>query len=617
MMERFETLNVEQEQAVEHFEGPCLVLAGPGTGKTTIIINRIINLIKNYYVEPHNILVITFTRSAAKEMESRFRRLEDYSSKYNQVSFGTFHSVFFKILQHFKNYKIENLINENDRNMLIKAIAKNNKVDFFEDEEALENIINEISYIKYKLKDKKNYAAKSCGNEVFWNIYEKYEKYKMKQNKFDFDDMITHCYDLLKNNNKVLNEVRIRYKFILIDEFQDINKSQFETISLIASPLNNIFVVGDDDQSIYRFRGSDPGTMKKFIKAFKNIKIITLKDNYRNNKTILYSAKNVIKNNSDRYKKCLISTRDCGNSPWVIEVEDAAAEAKSISEKIKELVAEGLCYSDIAVIYRTKIQSASTIDCFINDRIPFVCLEGLSYLHNHWIYKDVISYLKASVNTDRNNSIYRIINKPYRYIEKRTISPSINHKGDLLEYLINSKELSRRQKNYLKKLIKDLNCIGKMKMDEIVYYIKKGIGYEEYIKDFANSKNINTKPLMEILDDINNSIRSFDSLLGYLNHIDLVLKRSKSQINNSVKIMTMHKAKGLEFKAVFIIDAIEGLIPGMSCEKTEPDVSELEEERRLFYVAITRAADELYIYVPKYRYGKRVKPSRFLSEIYE
>lgn len=617
MKESFEPLNNEQKLAVEHFEGPCLILAGPGTGKTTIIVKRILNLIRNYNVEPHNILVITFTRAAAKEMESRFCSLKGYSNRCNQVSFGTFHSAFFKILQHYKNYRIEDLISEKDRYDFIKTIATNGRIGFFKDEDTLEDLINEFSYVKYMLLTKRNFKSKSCNSELFWNLYDKYENYKIEQNKFDFEDMINHCHDLLKSNNKILSELRIKYKYILIDEFQDINKSQFETISLIAKPLNNIFVVGDDDQSIYKFRGSDPNIMKRFTSTFRDTKIITLKDNYRNNKTILHFATNVIKSNPNRYEKDLFSTRNLESFPCIIKVEDPISEARSIEGKIKYLIGKGLRYSDIAVIYRTKVQSAAIIDCFVNSRIPFICLEGISYIHNHWIYKDIISYLKASQNIDRNNSIYRIINKPFRHIERHTISDAIVYKGDFLESLINSKKLTIQQKNYLKKLDKDLRHIGIVKLNQAVFYIRKHIGYEKYIKEFADSKNISIKPFVDILGNISSSITNFNSIYEYLNHVELVLKKNKSKTNNSVKIMTMHKAKGLEFKVVFIIGAIEGLIPNIGCEKNEINISDLEEERRLFYVAMTRAADELFIYIPKYNYGRKVRPSRFLDEMYE
>lgn len=617
MKGNFETLNNEQKLAVKHSRGPCLILAGPGTGKTTIIVERTLNLIKNNNVEPHNILVITFTKAAAKEMESRFSKLKDYSRKYSQVTFGTFHSVFYKILQHYKNYRIEDLINEKDRYNFIKTIAKGSGIGFLNDEDDLEGLINEFSYVKYMLLTKRDFKSKYCNNELFWNLYDRYENYKVEQNKFDFEDMINHCYDLIKNNNKILNELRIRYKYILIDEFQDINKSQFETISLIAKPLNNIFVVGDDDQSIYKFRGSDPNIMKRFESNFKNTKIIALKDNYRNNKTILHLATNLIKSNTNRYKKNLFAIRNFESSPSIIKVEDSISEAKSIKEKIKHLISKGLRYSDIAVIYRTKVQSATIIDCFVNSRIPYICFEGTSYIHNHWIYKDIISYLKASQSIDRNNSIYRIINKPFRHIERHTIADTIIYKENFLESLINNKKLSVQQKNYLKKLDKDLKHISTIKLNQAVFYIRKQIGYEEYIKEFAELKNIDLKPLMDILENISGSITNFNSICEYINHIDLVLKKNKSSSSSSVKIMTMHKAKGLEFKAVFIIGAIEGLIPNHVYEKDKIDISDLEEERRLFYVAMTRAADDLFIYVPKYNYRRKVRPSRFLNEMYE
>lgn len=615
MKEYHRILNDEQKRAVKHFKGPCMVLAGPGTGKTTIIVNRTMNLIKNCHVEPENILVVTFTKVAADEMKERFTNIKGYLNKYKKVTFGTFHSIFFKVLQHYKSYRIENLINEKERYIIIKTIVRDLGFDFFEDEQMLDDLINELSYTKNMLIPYRKYIPTSFDYNQFWLIYEQYERYKNERKRFDFEDMINHCYELLIDSKAVLNDLRLKYKYILIDEFQDINKSQFNTIALIAYPLNNLFVVGDDDQSIYRFRGSDPNAMHEFSNLFANVNIIILKNNYRNSKSILDSAMFVINNNCNRYKKDLITVKDFGKAPYIVRVEDNEREAESIVKKIKNLINKGINYSDMAVLYRTKIQSRSIIDTFVNNRIPFICCDGISSIHNHWIYIDIISYLKASQNIERNNSIYRIINKPYRYIGRNMIFDIINSKKDILDSLIQHKGISKYQKRNLRGLKNSLNNISIMKTGQAVSYIRKHIGYENYIKEYADTKNINIKPLIEVLDEVSSSVKKFDSILEYLNHIKLITGNNFSNITekNSVKIMTMHKAKGLEFNIVFIIGAIDGLTPNILND--ELDIQLLEEERRIFYVAMTRAKDQLYFFVPKYRYGKKMKQSRFLNEI--
>lgn len=611
------SLNDEQRLAVGHYEGPCLVLAGPGTGKTTIIINRVLNLIQKYKVEPENILVVTFTKAAADEMHSRFMLLNGYINAYNQVTFGTFHSIFFKILKQYKNYKIEYLITENEKKVIIKSIMKNMGFDFYEEGQVLDDLLNELAYIENMLFTDRKYLPLSCDCKAFWTIYDQYKSYKIKVNKFDFEDMITHCFKLLTDNNQVLHSLRKKYKYILIDEFQDINKSQLETIFLIAKPLNNLFIVGDDDQSIYKFRGSDSKAMLRFPNQYKNAPVITLKTNYRSSKAILNTALSVIKNNNGRYEKNLIAFHGLGNSPNIIRVEDNEGEAQAVVLKIKEFFRTGMDYSEMAVLYRTRIQSGVIIDNFTISQIPFTCSGGLSSVYNHWINNDIISYLKASQNIDRNNSIYRIINKPYRRISRSIIANLMTNEKDILDIILLQNDIERHEKKNLKKLGSCLNKIKTMRPGESISYIRYIMGYENYIREWANKKNIKIKPLLEIMDEISASAGRFDSILEYLDHLKLIKKNSKFdglKEKSSVKIMTMHKAKGLEFKTVFIIGAIDGLIPYNPSDDYDNDL--LEEERRLFYVSMTRAKENLYIYAPKYRYGKKAKPSRFIEEMY-
>lgn len=617
MKEYLKNLNDEQKEAVKHFKGPCMVLAGPGTGKTTIIVNRIMSLIKDYGVAPANILVVTFTKAAAKEMENRFLNIKGYIKEYKEVTFGTFHSVFFRILKYYKNYKIENLINEKEKYTILKSIIRNLGYNFYEDEQALDAFANELSYIQNMLLDKK-YNPSSCDYNQFWYIDEKYKKYKNERNKFDYEDMITHCRDLLVNNNSVLNDLRQKYKYILIDEFQDINKAQFDTIRLIAYPDNNLFAVGDDDQSIYGFRGADPNIIREFANLLDNVKIITLIKNYRNNKSILNSAMSVVSYNKNRYDKHLKTLREFGKLPLIVRIEDFEEEARVIGEKIKDYCKEGRSYSNIAVLYRTNIQSRAIIEAFIDKNIPFICREGLSSIYNHWIYNDIICYLKASQNIERNNCIYKILNKPYRYIRRETVLSIINTGEDFLDSLIGYHRINMLQEKKLKELKNNIEKIRTMKTGKAVNFIRKYIGYEEYIKDYAYSKHINVKPLLEVLDEVESSAKKFDDIGEYLKHINYIensIRHGRNRLaeKNSVKVMTMHKAKGLEFNVVFITGVLEGLTPNVY--KEELTVESLEEERRLFYVAMTRAKDELYLFAPKYRFEKRMEQSRFLSEM--
>lgn len=445
MKNYFKNLNDEQKIAVKHFKGPCMVLAGPGTGKTTIIVNRTMNLIKKYGINPSNILVVTFTKAAAKEMEERFSNINNYVRKYREVTFGTFHSVCFRILKDYKNYRLENLIKEKEKYAIIKAIIKNLGYGFYEDEQILESIVKELCYIQNMLICDDAYNPVSCDYDKFWDINEKYKKYKLEKKSFDYEDMITHCYELLINNGSVLNDLRGKYSYIQIDEFQDINIAQFEIMKLIAYPSNNLYVVGDDDQSIYKFRGADPTLMRDFENSFKDVKIITLESNYRNNESILKSAMSVINCNMNRYNKEIKTVKGIGKLPRIVRVEDFEEEAKVIGEKIKDLSNERNGFSSIAVIYRTNIQSRAIIEAFIDKNIPFICRDGLLTIYNHWIFDDIICYLKASQNIEKSNSIYRIINKPYRYINRDKVLNIINIDGDLLYNLLNIDDLNSYQ----------------------------------------------------------------------------------------------------------------------------------------------------------------------------
>ncbi len=617
MEEQTNILNKEQKRAVEHYKGPCMVLAGPGTGKTTIIINRVMHLLTYYNISPENILIVTFTKAAANEMKERFMKFDGYKDKYKKVNFGTFHSIFFKILQEYNKYRIDNLLVEKEKRRIIKVIAEDLGISYFEEEQNFEDLISQLSYVKYMLICNKEYKPNTYFSKNFWEIHNQYETYKKINKKFDFDDMINHCYELLQSERHILDEIRKKYQYILIDEFQDINKSQYEIINLIAHPLNNLFVVGDDDQTIYGFRGSDPNAMHKFSNRYANTKLISLKYNYRNSKAILDIAKLIIRNNKKRYNKDLVSIKSSEKTPCIVKVEDFEMEAKSIANKIKILTDKKVSYSDIAVLYRTRIQSALIIENFVNEGIPFVCYDGISYTHNHWIYKDIISYLKASQNIERNKHIIKIINKPYRYIGRNLILDKYDDNSDILNDLILSNKINKQQKSNLMNLKKSLLRIKSMKVNDAIFFIKKTIGYENYIIRYAKERKLNIKPLIEILNETSTSMSKAINILEYLDNIEPILNKSigKDNKEESIKVMTMHKAKGLEYKIVFLTGIIEGLLP--SFNGNHINSCELEEERRLFYVAMTRAANELYFYTPKYRYGKRAKQSRFLNEIYK
>lgn len=616
-------LNEEQRIAANHKQHPCMVLAGPGTGKTTIIVHRLAQLIQSKAVPPENLLVVTFSKDAAAEMKDRFIKFAEAhkianTRVINEITFGTFHSVFFRLLRQYENYKLENLMDEGEKFITIKNIARKLQLDFSEDDDRISDVINDIGYFMNTMSETVDFKPQSCTIDEFRAIFENYCTLKQRQNKFDYDDMLTECYYMLTNKPRVLEAVRDKYKYILIDEFQDISPVQFETIKLIAQPSNNIFVVGDDDQSIYGFRGAAPGILVEFEKLYSNCSKIILKQNYRSTKHILNCALALIDNNKSRYQKKLQPTKDKGMMPTIANMKDFDEEARFIACKIKELNAAGIKLSETAVIYRTNLQSRALVDAFMDHNIPFIAADGAASIYNHWIFKDIIAYLLLAIGMGGEKELTRILNKPKRYISRDSIATALKYNGEFLSNLITYCGLSTRQVNGLVDLQLSIKKMSNMKVKDAFKHIRGFIGYEEYLREYASTKGINVRGLLEALEEAQNAVQHFDEIRDFIDHIEAVnaatknAKQKKVQ-EDSVRLLTMHKAKGLEFDVVFIGGAVEGLSPYEGSESLNQET--LEEERRLFYVAATRAKQQLTICVPKERYSKQVRPSRFVDEV--
>jgi len=609
-------LNREQLTAVKHGAGPCMVLAGPGTGKTTVITSRVINLIKSRKVLPENILVVTFSRAAANEMKERYDRLSGNQMD-GKVSFGTFHSVFYKLLRQYKGYKLEDLIDENHKFNIIRNFLRRMEAGFAEDEEQVRDIIGDMEYIISTMSEAEDFKPASCTGSQLKGIMREYRDFKQQSGKYDYDDILFDCLYMLRENPGILKEVRERFKYILVDEFQDINALQFEAIKLIAEPLNNFFIVGDDDQSIYGFRGAAPDILLNFERLYSDCSKIYLKTNYRTTSNILASALSVINTNNNRYSKDLEAVNGQGSLPVVFEAEDFEQEARIIADRIGQMNRNGREFSDFAVIYRTNLQSRAVIDAFLDCRIPFITFDGMVSVYNHWIFKDIISYLKLGTGLGDTRDYIRIMNKPKRYISRDMMEKAENCGGDFIQGIISQGSLNRLQINGVFELKNDIKRLGGMNPINAVRYIRNAMGYDEYLKEYAASKGICTKGLSEIIEEIEGSAAGFKSIVNYMQHTEDVVERlgHKEYTNsghNNVKLLTMHKAKGLEFETVFICGTVEGLTPYIKDDTSLKN--DLEEERRLFYVAMTRAKRELYIAVPKRRYGKAVRPSRFVEE---
>ncbi|WP_343101661.1 ATP-dependent helicase [Romboutsia sp. MSSM.1001216sp_RTP31141st1_G3_RTP31141_220114] len=614
-------LNENQKVAVEHVDGPCMVLAGPGSGKTRVITYRIANMVVNKGISPRSILAISFTKASSVEMKNRALSLSN-DHRMNKVTYGTFHSVFFRILRYFEKYSLDNIFDEKSKRLLLKGILKSLNIENADDDETIGQVINEISYVKNELMDIRDFTSELLTSDEFLKAYNLYEEHKNQHNKIDFDDMLIKTYHLLKHNKSALDMVRGIYKYILVDEFQDINKVQFEVLKLIANPNNNIFVVGDEDQSIYGFRGARPDFLLEFEQYFKGTKKVLLDINYRSKDEIINIANRLIEKNENRYEKVIKCHQGEGGNVKYISPNDSEEEAVFIAKDIlEEMKKDYVEYTDFAVIYRTNIQSRALVDVFMDMRIPFIVKDSIITIYDHWAAQDILAYLRIGVNPDSNKDWVRIINKPFRYISKEHVN-MVKDEKNFINALINKCNLHPKQVKTINDLDIDLSYLKTLNPKNAISYIRTSLDYDRYILDYCTNRKIKTNGLIEILNELESSATNFNTIQEYLDHIERVkselIENKNNQNSDGVIFTTMHSAKGLEFKNVYIIGATEGTIPhekSYDINDEEKKVNQIEEERRLMYVAITRAEENIYISSPSNKYGKKVSKSRFIDDI--
>lgn len=605
-------LNEGQIKAINHKDGAMLVLAGPGSGKTTVIIQRVKNLIEKYKVNPFDILVISFTKASAEEMKRRFESITD--NRYN-VSFSTFHSFFFRVIRASLGINLESVLGDIERNKIIGEIVSKNTII----SEPPEVVANDISYVKNELMKPEYFITEAYSNEDFVRVYNLYEQYKEKNDLIDFDDMQIMCYNVFKENKEILDFWQNKCKYILIDEFQDINNAQYEIMRLLRKDNKNIFVVGDDDQSIYGFRGARPQFMLEFPNDFENADKVTLNVNYRSTDEIIKLSNTIIQCNEKRYEKNIIGTDRSGKKPTVLRYCDIEAEASGIGDKILKISEKGIPLEEIAIIYRNNNQSRAFIDSFMKKNIPYQLKDTTAVIYDHWIMKDIASYFRLSKNVRDDDAFINIVNKPSRFIKKDYIAKAMqNQKNEALIYkMLVFKELAPYQRERIDELIYHLKILGKKKPKDAINYIRKTIGYDEYIRNFAQFTNTSEIGFMTILDELCSASEPFESFKEFIEHGQRFSKEARENLNpiksiekGRIVLTTMHSAKGLEFDTVFVASAVNGIIPYV-CAKT-PD--EIEEERRLFYVALTRAKNMLYVSIINSRYNYDMKPTMFLKK---
>lgn len=612
------TLNDKQLEAVEHKDGPCLVLAGAGSGKTKVLTQRIINLI-NSGVSPYNILAITFTNKAAKEMRNRVEN--ELGSITDSIFIGTFHSFGLRILR--ENYidigytSNITILDTDDAKAIVKRILKENGYDPAKYE--IRTIINKISSAKNDGISPDEYTKLFLNDLdiVIGLVYKEYTKLLKDNNSVDFDDLLLKPVELLKKNKIILEKYQERFKYILVDEYQDTNSIQYELCKLLASRYKNIFVVGDANQSIYSFRNADYRNILNFEKDYKNTKVILLEENYRSTNNILKAANSVIKNNSEGKKLNLWSSKRDGELIDYIRCEDEIKEANFVINKIKDLISNGYKYSDIAVLYRTNAQSRVVEDAFVRNNIPHNII-GSYYFYNRKEIKDLIAYLKLIYNPCDSVSLERIINVPKRGIGAKSIEnlrkKATENNISMFDAIDSGKELEFK-KMILK--LQEFSLNGNL--SDLIEEILSTTGLR---MEYEINKSLENEAKVENLNEFKTVALMFEEsgiydLQTFLENIALVSDRG--QYNNDgdeVSIMTLHSAKGLEFNVVFLLGMEEGLFPH---NRSFNSLSNLEEERRLCYVGITRAKEKLYLLSARQRtiFGKTsgTIESRFIREI--
>lgn len=604
-------LNTAQQRAVCHETGPMLVLAGPGSGKTTVLLCRISRLLERGLAKPQEILALTFSKAAAEEMKSRFENLNGASG----VSFGTFHSIFFRILRSRYGWNVEQIFQEEERRSILRNSIEAEKWDIPDLEEYISQFFSQLSLMNSELEQPNRFTPVGMPVEEFRKLYRAYEGYKERHEKLDFDDMLTQCYQLLREDAAVREYWQRKYKFILVDEFQDVNQAQFACLQILAERHQNLFVVGDDDQSIYAFRGARPDFLLRFPTLYPAAKKVTLNTNYRSTERIVNLAERVIGNNEVRFVKNMKGIGEAGDKVTFFLAEDAAKEAAHIAEKIGRLLDEGVPLTEIAVIYRTNLQGGAFARELYKRGIPYDLRDNSGNVYEHWVAKDLLAYLLLAENEESDSALRRILNKPKRYIGKDLLAEAEAMPYTLLRSFFVCPSLKGWQEENLENLRIDLNQIRKRTPYDALKYIRKVIGYDEYLEEFAAYRRTSAQVLQEIADEIMETakdcadVRSFREQLERLSLQMKEQSRKKGQKRNGVALMTMHGAKGLEFRAVFLPSLVEGIVPH------EKGMDTVAEERRLFYVAMTRASEKLCLSAILQRYEKERKPSRFLAEM--
>jgi len=604
--------NEKQKAAISHDAGPCLVLAGPGSGKTTVITERAARLVREKVVPPESLLVITFTRAAAEEMRDRFLKLS--GTRDTKVAFGTFHSVFYRILRESGGAAGRaEVLREGEKLSILEEIFREHYREAEADSEYIRGLLSDISRAKNMGESLKEGPAERVPVREVEALY---EKKKRGSGKIDFDDMLILTKKLLISQPEVLADWQKRFRYIMVDEFQDINRIQYDIVRLLAAPENNLFVVGDDDQSIYAFRGAGPEIMLNFPKDMRGTKQILLDTNYRSRTEIVKASLSLIGHNKSRYKKKLQAHSGEGGAVEARRFRNEAEEGESIARETERLMKHGVRPDHIAVLTRTNQGSAHILSAFTKAKIPFVTRDRTENFYRHFICRPVFAALNWTLGNHTRGNFLRFMNCPLRYIRREDLTSDPVDLG-VLEQKYRAAGSRAYMADQVKYLSYQLDLMAMLKTPyAMVNFMRTYMEYDRYALTVAGEKGMEPGDLLAVLDELLAESRPFKSIEEWYTHIaaytrDLEDAGKKHHSENAVVVSTLHSAKGLQYTAVFIPDINEKVIP----HEKSLSAAGVEEERRIFYVGMTRAAERLYLFSTAEKYGKKMEDSRFLKEL--
>ena len=608
-----------QEKAITHGEGPALVLAGPGSGKTAVITRRAEYLIRRAGADPRQILVITFARSAAAEMRTRFAALA--GETHLPVSFGTFHAVFFQILKAAYHYRAGDIVQEDEKLRIIGQILRGLSVRGEDERELTAGAAAQISLVKNEQILPEHFYSSVMPDEAFRTLYREYGRILQETRRLDFDDILVQCAQLLAQRPDILAAWQKRFGWILVDEFQDINALQYGIVRMLAAPGNNLFAVGDDDQSIYRFRGAKPEIMQRFVKDYPDAAVIALEENYRSAPDIVQAASMVIACNRRRFPK---KVRCAGPAEGKVDLREFATQDREyewICGALKESLASGRKPGEIALLFRTNAGGRTAVRHLTRLRIPFRMRDEIPDLFDHWIARDILAYLRLAAAGDgamRRADLLRVMNRPLRYLSRDAMPHEKVSSEDLLDFYEDRPWMQER----VRALLADLGAIRSMRPYAAVNYVHLGMGYDRFLTEYARTHGVPLQELTDIVLEVQEDAAGVQDLTLWEEQIrerrekqkEAAAARRRSgekETEDAVVLSTLHGAKGLEFDEVFLPDLNDGIVPHRKAQ-IEAD---LEEERRLFYVGMTRAKRYLHLCWPRERFGRTAKPSPFLTAL--